>query len=417
MEPAITITDDSIKWVIYQMVERPLSFCFSVAFLFTLFLVYKERVRILSSIKYLPVFRKKKVQLGDLLNHPLFKDLDFYIKEKINQLYDPDVHSKYDPIKLEIGRDLLKIKISNDLVWIKELVTKTDFNDPYLNIRALFLHRREKCQSLQFSLYKEQGIPLLFIEKFLEVTKVTENYLIKSIDDLLSDKIPLNIYEKVYMVLGNLSSYFSTILSDMVTVISSINGDLNGLCYKGKVIGGKNFKTYPVPDKAYIPLVREKLKEITELLKASRTSICVFHDVEPTNFINGSFSKIYEYESYGFTPAFNNMQYRSNIIISDLIQAFKQHEGFKALYTTIKEPFCTMLKHNGSYAFYSYPIYNNANLLGFIFISFHSLENYKELDEGEVYAILKKESFLLNHYLVYPEDHSLHVEHVIRQSS
>ena len=83
MGTTINLTDDTFKWLMFQVVEHPfiLIFCFG-SFLFLLAL-YKERVKVISEIKLLPMFRKRKIIEADILQHQLFKDLDFYVKEKI----------------------------------------------------------------------------------------------------------------------------------------------------------------------------------------------------------------------------------------------------------------------------------------------------------------------------------------------
>ena len=404
MQGTVSLGDDTVKWLLFQMVENPVKSYLAVFFLFVLFVVFKERARIFASLKYMRPFRKKKIQLQDILNHQLFKDLDFYVKEKINQLYDPDLHSGHDPVKLEIGKDLLKIKIKNSLDWLDDFVKNVDFSDPYLNVRSLFLHRREKNLAIQWSLYKEKEIPLLFVEKFIEITKINENYLMKSVDDLLSDKIPLTVYEKVYLVLGNLSSYFSTLLTDMIDVINCINGDLNGVDYHGKVIGGNKFKFYPVPDKTFVPLVEEKLASIALQLNATRVSICVFHDFEnKEDIFSGYFSKIYEYAASGFKLTLNSMQYKSTGVIPELMEHFRDRKGCNYIYMNTNEILCSIMRHNGESALYAYPISYKHELKGFLLATFHSMEDYKTLDAEKTFELLKNNAFLLNHYLLYPE--------------
>ena len=401
MGTTINLTDDTFKWLLFQVVEHPfiLIFCFG-SFLFLLAL-YKERVKVISEIKLLPMFRKRKIIEADILQHQLFKDLDFYVKEKIPQIYDPEFYNHCDPVKLEIARDLLTIKFQNSLDWLREFFTKTNFKDPYLNPRSLFIHRREKNLATQYYLYKKQGIPVLFIEKFLEVSKPASNYVIKSIDDLLSDKIPLDIYEKLYLVLGNLSSYYSSLLMYMKDVIICINGDLKGQVYKGKVVGGNNYKTYPVPDRSFIPLVERKLETLTLQMKASRTSVCVFHDMDQDDYFNGFFSKIYEFENFGITPAFSDFQFKPTSLLLEFLPTFKQHLGYNNLVSNINERLSTLLLRNGTVAFYTYPLFVENKLKGFLIVGYNSLERYQELSEEKAYEFMKSTGFLINHYIIY----------------
>ena len=72
MGTTINLTDDTFKWLLFQVVEHPfiLIFCFGMS-LFLLAL-YKERVKVISEIKLLPVFRKRKIIEADILQHQLF---------------------------------------------------------------------------------------------------------------------------------------------------------------------------------------------------------------------------------------------------------------------------------------------------------------------------------------------------------
>ena len=401
MPTTVNLTDDSFRWFLFQLIAHPILMCFSFAFFLFILGIYKERVKIVAAIKLLPIFRKKSIKLPDILNHQLFKDLDFYVKEKIFQAYDPELNTKIDPVKMEIARDFLLIKFQNSLTWLYEFFCKTDFEDPYLNIRSLFIHRYEKNLAIQYSLYKEQGIPPLFIEKFVEVTKPSSDYVLHSIHDLLSEKIPLTIYEKLYMALGNLSSYFSTLLLDMKDVITCINGDLRGQIYNGKIVGGNNYKIYPVPDRSYIPRVEQKLEALCLQLNGCRSSVCVFHDVNKDDYFDGLFSKIYEYENLGFKPAISELQYKSNSLLLEFLPKLKQHEGCKGILTNVNEHLQTIMIHCGVIAFYAYPLFNDNQLKGFLLVTFNNMENYKDLDEEETFEILKNTGFLLNHYITY----------------
>ena len=212
MNSNVTATDDTWIALINAFLTHPLLMFEFFVLLWISYIVYKDRAILFDFLKSIFRLKKKKIQKKDLIEHQIFKDLDFWIEHKVDQAYNPDVNTKYDRAKVTIARDLLLIKFKSVKQWLTYFITNTDFDDPYLNIRSALEHKIEKYNSIEYSEYKKEGIPLLFIEKWMEISRIHENYLQKCLIDLLSTKIPLDIYEKVYIVLGNLLSYYNTML-------------------------------------------------------------------------------------------------------------------------------------------------------------------------------------------------------------
>lgn len=412
IQTALSAGDASVVEFIRAMTEHPITTVFFVslfaciAFIFYTLIKPQQALEGIKALFSLKRFRRRKFigkELGkeDLIKHQIFKDIQFFLEYRLDQIYSSETFTRFDKAKLAIGHDLLAIKLQNALLWIKEFVTNTNFDDPYLNVRALLKHKLEKHRAFVWGECKKIGVPQDFLEKFMEVCKIHTNYLALSLEDLLSDKIPLSIYERVYLVLGCLTQYYTTIVVDMKDVIQSINGDLKGQVYKDMIIGGNDYRCYPVPNREYIPLVEKKLQELCLATQASRSSIYVIHDFVGDDYLQGYFSKIYEYDSSGFSPLMMKFQYKSATCLVDFISVFKQHGGLCIKTNRLNEVLSNMLSGEGVCAVGVYPIFSRGMLRGFIGVEYSTLEVFEKLNTEEIIELLKKYSSILNYYTDY----------------
>lgn len=399
------VSDSTYIRLIDAAIEHPFIIAGFFVLIWFSIVLYKQPSQFVDMIKALFfLYRKpdkKKVTKADLENHQIFKDLVFWREHRINQLYGNNCFPGYDKAKLAMGRAILTIKLKDTEHWLSCFIKNTDFEDPYLNIRSLFQHKKEKHKSIQWDEFKKRGIPNKFVEKFIEVSRIHENYILRCLDDLLSDKVPMTIYERVYLLLGFLDIYYSTLILETNHVIQSINGDLRGEIFDGMVVGGNDYRCYPVPSRDYIPLVETKLHEILIATKASRASIFVLHDFVGDDHGLGYFSKIYEYELRGYTPTMKEFQYKNAACLVDILPILKQHQGFCSKANQLNEVLQDLLNKVGILAIYAYPMFVNNQLKGFIGLEYNVLEIYEGTNKEETMDTLKKYTSLLNIYIDY----------------
>ena len=404
-ETTISVGDTTFTKMIETAVEYPLTVMGFLLFLAILYTIYKRPKEIWEIFKETFTFRfflrHRAIRKKDLIEHQIFKDLHYFLDNKIDTLYNPHTFNSLDKAKLEIAHDALKIKIQDSLDWLQDFIIKTDFNDPCLNLRNLLFNKIEKHRILVWSKYKELGIPELFIEKFTQISRIHESYSETGINDLLSGKIPLTVYEKMYLILGNLNLYYTSIVVNTKDLIESINGDLKGIPYKGFIIGGNDYRCYPVPSRDYIPIVELKLKELSAISKAKRVSIYYIHDFVGDDLLYGSFSKLYEYTNTGLTPMLLKFQFKSAAMLSDLLPSFKQHHGFSSEVDHLNEVLSNLLSNEGTSGIIAYPMFLHDQLKGFIAMEYNSIEAYESIDKEKIMAAAKKYSSLLNIYLDY----------------
>lgn len=399
------ISDATFTKIIDTAIDHPFTVAAFIVLIACVLMAYKRPKEFWSIIKetftFRIFFRKRVITKEDLLNHQFFKDIKFLLDYKINQLYNQETFKHFDKAKLLMAHDLLQIKLLDVQSWVKDFVENTNFNDPYLNIRSLLKDKLDKHTINIWDKYQKLEIPSLFIEKFTEISKIHVEYLSLILDDFLSEKIPLTIYERVFIILGCLSQYYMTLVIQMKEVIQSINGDLKGLVYKGQVVGGNNYKYYPVPTKEYISIVEKRLQEISLTTRAKRVSIYLFHDYVGDDYLQGNFSKLYEYESLGFSSLISKFQYKAATLLCDVLSKFKQHQGVVAEASELNEIFANLLIENGIVAIAYYPIFLHDSLRGFLALEFNSLDTYNKIDKDSILTSLRKYASLLNIYLDY----------------
>lgn len=402
---SVTAGDTTFTKMIDAVIEYPLTVMGFILFLVIVYTIYKRPKEIWEIFKETFTFRffihHKNIRKKDLIDHQLFKDLQFFLDNKIDTIYNPHTFQNLDKAKLEIAHDILRVKIQDVLEWIQDFIIKTNFDDPYLNLRNILYNKIEKHRIMVWAKLKEMQIPDLFIEKFTQISKIHEDYSASGINDLLSGKIPLTVYEKMYLILGNLDIYYTAIVVNTKDLIESINGDLKGIVYKNHVIGGNDYRCYPVPSRDYIPIVENKLKEISAFSKAKRVSIYYIHDFIGDDILYGHFSKLYEFLTTGLTPMVLKFQYKSASILADLLTPFKQHQGFCSEVDHLNPILSSLFQEAGTCGIIAYPMFLHDQLKGFIAMEYNSIEAYESVDKQKILGAAKKYSSLLNIYLDY----------------
>lgn len=400
-----SIGDTTFTKLIDAMVLHPLIIASFLILLTCLYMAYrrpKEAWKLLKSTFTFKMFSKHRIiSKEDLKNHQFFKDIQFYIDCKIDQLYNQETFRTFDRAKLLMAHDLLMIKMKDAQKWVTSFINDTDFDDPYINLQSLLKIRIEKHNANIWNEFKKLDIPPLFIEKFIEVSKIHAEYLSLTLDSILSDQLPLSVYEKVSVMLGLISQYYTTIILRMRDVIQSINGDLKGLVYRGHVVGGNDYRCYPVPSREYIPIVEKRLQELSLSTRSKRVAIYVLHDFVGDDYLRGYFSKIYEYEAVGFTSLISKFQYKPAILLAEILSSLKQHQGISLSVNELNEVATKALLDSGIVGVMVYPIFLYDKLRGFLALEYNSIEVFNHVNKDEIMESLKKYASLLNIYLDY----------------
>lgn len=210
-----------------DMISSPY-ICFLGVFILIV-VVFKESI-----IKYLDILiaskaaHKNSYTVKDLERHAIFLDLDYWLTSGVSILQINTCLGKE-----LIMKDLLLIKyelIKNKLIKsLKEVSDKMEL----VELEIIFNRLMSEYNREQILRWKAAGIPELFIKKYLA-------FQVKNIDSIKgSAKIVFNKNiiasnsTRIYLLLSIIRNYLATTYTNAVATILSMNGDLNGLVYKG----------------------------------------------------------------------------------------------------------------------------------------------------------------------------------------
>lgn len=184
------------------------------------------------SDKFIETFMKSKTKDVDITNHDIFNYIDFWTYSKIPTFifsteYRTVVFRKYLVIYLKsYKKNVSKYVISKEYQNMDQAQLSTSLLNLINNI--IYDYEREA---------DEVGIPKIVIEKM----KIKNNDTITLTLDLIEGVCSSQFYSsdknllKVYSILNILLSVLENTISNSENVCNSINGQLKGLNFEGKV--------------------------------------------------------------------------------------------------------------------------------------------------------------------------------------
>lgn len=168
-------------------------------------------------------------KVRELKKHPIFLDLDYWISAGISIL-----HVNTCLGKEMIMKDLLTLKYT----LVKERILRVIDNEltdtmSLEDLRLVLMSNLSEYNRDQALLWKTAGIPDAFIRKYVSL-QVKNIDLVKGVMKVLLDKnIIASNSVRVYLLLSLLRNQLTSIYTNAVSTVLAMNGDLNGLVYKG----------------------------------------------------------------------------------------------------------------------------------------------------------------------------------------
>jgi hypothetical protein len=168
-------------------------------------------------------------KIKDLKKHPIFLDLDYWTSVGISIL-----HVNTCLGKEMIMKDLLLLKYT----LVKERIMKVIDNEitdtmSLEDLRLVLMANLSEYNRDQALLWKTAGIPDAFVRKYVSL-QIKNIDLIKGVMKVLLDKnIIASNSVRVYLLLSLLRNQLTSIYTNAVSTVLAMNGDLNGLIYKG----------------------------------------------------------------------------------------------------------------------------------------------------------------------------------------
>lgn len=335
-----------------------------------------------------------------LLNHQLFKDLNYWLTIGIDTVKITD-----NKAKEIIAKDIFKIYVANAQKTYMSIINNDNINDLTNDeLKSLFKREIEKKNSNVIYTAQQEGIPELFLQKYFMISENFQSLKNSVIDTILSNDFEADNYTKLSIIFNTIDGTVANIFHNLVSTVKSINGDLNGLEYKGFIIGYKPDNTLLPPIGTDVSVVEDKLKELMFSLNASRAYIYKFH---PEGIFNkGYHSCVYEVVNAGISKEKIKLQKLHNTFLSitddtssDIMIRLKNESD-----TLLAE----RMNQRGIYALAHILLFNNKEKAdGMLVVNWSSKDSYEQaIKENQIKEKLHFYGELLQSYIIYPADYN-----------
>ena len=238
--------------------------------LILLFYFKDEVKKFLSSLIDILTFKAHKKSIkhtqSDLKKHQLFKDLDYWLTTGIEAIHlvsnDHSDDSEYIKAKEKIAKDVIKVEFETLKESFTTFINETDFNNiDYEVCYQYLLDTFTKCKITQIHKLLKMGVPKKFLEKYEIFSKIGYRILLDALKILYQQNVDLDIPSRMYLTLSNVDGYLNICFNSISEAINSINGDLIGEEYNGRVLGKKRNQLLKPPSTQNTMAALDKLNE------------------------------------------------------------------------------------------------------------------------------------------------------------
>lgn len=347
-----------------------------------LIFVFKDQLRDFLSKRvnspYSGILEQDEYSKKDVLNHPIFRDLNYWINKGIDLV---KIDKSY--AKELIMKDLLKIKFSVINSVLSNAVKDDSLGSMSIpELKKHFYDTLREINTQKVIGWRKNGIPEVFIKKYLALHQLGQEVVYNTVKIFLTNEIKAENYTRVYLVLSILETQLANIYANAVSTAISMNGDLNGIVYKGVIIGGSGSITaptqYAIANPVSKDIIENKLRSMLSKYRASRVAIFLFHNYTCNNVFDGKYSSIYEVCSPGVKPEKDLTQYIPTYLISDIIPGLKNNK--LGIYSVINLNcgLCKALQSTGTELIAIYPLKDGEKIKGFIGISWNYADRFNK---------------------------------------
>lgn len=360
--------------------------------------------------------KTKEYTINDVKNHPIFKDLDFWLDVGIKSLKMNNINihypltrvvhkesEEYLKAKEEIAKDILTIKFS----VIKEYLQLFLEENPLENIdletvKTYFGKYVAKCEIKQYNEMLEAKIPEEFLKKYYIYERMALDLLKNNMEGVLSEKaFDLNPISRIYLAFTALNNYLAESYNTMLFTVYTINGDLNGIEYKGNIIGEAKQEILQPPNSALVIPAIEKLNKIMYEFGASRAILIKYFEKNDELY----HSAVYEVCDKGITSVIGRMQNISSMSEMDTVNLLKNNTVISVEISKFNNHLMERLSARGDDAIVLVPILEHNDLIGALVLDYVSVEEFNSKHMDMYDDKLKNYSKDLMPYISYPEDY------------
>lgn len=362
-----------IKIIWHDMITTPWGALLGIVVL--MLFLFKEQIREVISF----ILKRKSITYGkseyskkDVLNHPIFRDLDYWINKGISLV---KIEKSY--AKELIMKDVLQIKFH----VIKELLTNNIKNDIIDNmgnydLKKFFQEMFRDMGAQQVLGWRNAGIPEAFIAKYLTIQQLGQEVVHNTIKVFLSSAIDATNYTKCYLILSVLDAQLTNVYANAVSTALSLNGDLNGVIYKGVIIGASH-TSYAIDAPVSEELITSRLDELLSKVHCSRAAVVLFHDYPETDPFDGKFSIVYEQCSPGVASEKRDVQYMPSYLLNEFKEPFLNGKLVSGTVMDFDYSVNKIMQQHGTEVLAMYPLKDEGSLKGFIKLNWISRNKYK----------------------------------------
>lgn len=366
-------------------------------------------------------YQTKEYTRDEVLRHPIFRNLEFWLSVGIDSitfrtiaipsiaLIHPE-DSVYSIVKEDIAKDLLRIKFETIKETINEFIKEFDFSSIEKQILKGYIENSlEKCKIKQQKRYVDSGIPAVFLTKYLALERVSEQILLYSLQMFFDSNLALTNNSIVYLMMNVMDNYLTTIFNNVSMTIQSINGDLKGCSYKGKVIGQKPITVMKPPHPSFSMIVQKLLVDILNKYSASRAYIIKYYaNKEGEKY----YSCVYEVCDKGITSEIKSMQKVPTTIDCGEMKVLEDGHLISVDISKFNNFLSEKFSKRGADAVIMVPIIVGGRLSGALILEYVNIETFNSLDIEKIEDDIVSEAGKMKPYIEYPKDYDFEEERV-----
>lgn len=367
----------------------------------------------ISAIKYVfnKIFTKEHKATytkKDLIKHPIFNDLDYWLNLGIDALHiKENLHPEEDDYinnKERMAKEVIRIKYETMKEALKAFVQETDIDNLDNDVACAYLMDMLVKENIaQKRRFNERGIPQKFLNKFYMISDISKKIIYNAIKNFFSNNCDSTTATKMYMAFNTLDGYLNVVFNDLCETMSTINGDLKTEIFDGKPMGTvSKVKMLRPPHPTYPMIVKEKLDMVLQDLNGSRAMICKYFKKDGEHY----HSAVYESTIIGVTSEMANIQMISDDQEKNILNIMEESGTIAADISKFNATTIERFNTRGVKGIILVPIYNEEKIDGILSIDYISIEKFENaIKDKNLDKKLKEYAEIFANYIQYPANY------------
>lgn len=344
----------------------------------------------------------------DLIKHPIFNDLDYWLNLGIDALHiKENLHPEEDDYinnKERMAKEVIRIKYETMKEALKTFVQETDIDNLDNDVACAYLMDMLVKENIaQKRKFNERGIPQKFLNKLYMISDISKKIIYNAIKNFFSNNCNSTTATKMYMAFNTLDGYLNVVFNDLCETMSTINGDLKTEIFDGKPMGTvSKVKMLRPPHPTYPMIVKEKLDMVLQDLNGSRAMICKYFKKDGEHY----HSAVYESTIIGVTSEIANIQMISDDQEKNVLNIMEESGTIAADISKFNATTIERFNTRGVKGIILVPIYNEEKIDGTLSIDYISIEKFENaIKDKNLDKKLKEYAESFANYIQYPANY------------